>query len=103
VLDRFPGLRFSTSHLGAWYDYDAVRRHLVGRPVGMDIACSFGFLPDAEIKSLIEAHGPHQVFFGSDSPWVDQAETLARLRALGLAPEALAGIEGENARRFFGL
>ncbi len=103
VLDRFPGLQFMTSHLGAWYDYDEVRRWLVGRPVYMDLAVTFGYLPDAELKALIEKHGPQYVCFGTDSPWVNQADDLAKLRALGLDADALAGIEGENARRFFGL
>jgi predicted TIM-barrel fold metal-dependent hydrolase len=103
VLDRFPGLKLMTSHLGAWYDYDEVRRWFVGRPIYMDISCTFGYLPAPEIKALIEAHGTQYVLFGSDSPWMAQEETLSDLRSLGFSPEVLALIEGENARRFFSL
>jgi predicted TIM-barrel fold metal-dependent hydrolase len=103
VVDRFPGLKLMTSHLGAWMDYEEVRRWFIGRPIYMDISCTFGFLADSEVKDIIEQHGPEYVLFGSDSPWVGQAETLASLRGLGFSPDVLAMIEGKNAQRFFDL
>ncbi len=103
VLDRFPGLKFMASHLGAWMDYEEVRRWFIGRPIYMDLSCTFGYLAAPEIKTIIEQHGPQYVLFGSDSPWVGQAETLSDLRGLGFTPGELALIEGENARLFFGL
>ena len=36
---------------------------------------------------LIRAFGAHRVLFGSDSPWADQAETLALFRQLPLTQE----------------
>lgn len=103
VLNRFPGLKFMATHLGAWRDYDAVRRWFVGRPIYMDLSFTFGCLPNPEIRDIIEKHGPQYVFFGSDSPWVRPEETLADLRSLGFSPEITAMLEGENARRFFNL
>jgi predicted TIM-barrel fold metal-dependent hydrolase len=103
VLDRFPGLKFMASHLGAWYDYEEVRRCFFGRPIHMEVSGSFPCLPAADIRDIIEKHGPHYVFFGSDSPWVAQEETLANLRGLGFSPDIEAMLEGGNAQRFFGL
>jgi len=103
VLDRFPRLRFIASHFGAWLAFDEVRRWFLGRPIHLEISMSLPHIPPLEAKTFIEAHGPQYVFFGSDSPWADQAQTLADLRGLGLSPEALRLIEGENARRFFNL
>ncbi len=103
VLDRFPGLKLMTTHLGAWNDYAEVRRWLIGRPIYLEISCASQCIPPAEIKDIIEKHGPQYVLFGSDSPWVAQEETLTGLRSLGLSPDILAMIEGNNARRFFGL
>jgi predicted TIM-barrel fold metal-dependent hydrolase len=103
VLDRFPEMKFMASHLGAWYDYEEVRRWFFGRPIYMEMSWSFRYLPAADIKDIIEKHGPRYVFFGSDSPWVAQEETLADLRALGFSPEIEALLEGGNAQHFFGL
>jgi predicted TIM-barrel fold metal-dependent hydrolase len=96
-------MKFMASHLGAWYDYEEVRRWFFGRPIYMEMSWSFRYLPAADIKDIIEKHGPRYVFFGSDSPWVAQEETLADLRALGFSPEIEALLEGGNAQHFFGL
>jgi predicted TIM-barrel fold metal-dependent hydrolase len=103
VLDLFPEMRFVASHLGAWYDYDEVRRRFAGRPIYMEMSWAFRYLEKSEIRDIIEQHGPPYVFFGSDAPWVPQEETLADLRSLGFSPEITAMLEGGNARRFFGL
>jgi predicted TIM-barrel fold metal-dependent hydrolase len=103
VLDRFPKLKFMASHLGAWYDYEEVRRCFFGRPIYMEMSWAFRYLPAAEIKDIIEKHGTQYVCFGSDSPWVPQEETLADLRALGFSPDVEAALEGGNARTFFEL
>jgi predicted TIM-barrel fold metal-dependent hydrolase len=96
-------MRFVASHLGAWYDYDEVRRRFAGRPIYMEMSWAFRYLEKSEIRDIIEQHGPPYVFFGSDAPWVPQEETLADLRSLGFSPEITAMLEGGNARRFFGL
>ncbi len=103
ILNRFPRLRFIASHFGAWLDFEEVRRWFTGRPIHFEISMSLPYIAPAEAKAFIEQHGPQYVFFGSDSPWADQAQTLADLRGLGLSPDALRQIEGENARRFLNL
>ena len=40
VLHAFPDLRLITSHLGAWEDWDEVRRLLLGKPIYMETSFS---------------------------------------------------------------
>lgn len=102
VVERFPGLSFVVTHLGAWEDWDEVEARLLGRPVYMETSYSLPYMPPARAVSMMTRHGMDRVLFGSDSPWAGQREALAELRALGLDAESLAKVEGGNARRLLG-
>ena len=103
VAERFPGLRFVATHLGAWSDWDEVQRHLVGQPISMELSYSLGELPPERARAIILGHPEDRVMFGSDSPWQDQQETRTRLKALDLGPARERAILGENARRLLGI
>jgi hypothetical protein len=85
------------AHLGAWQDWDEVERHLLGRDVYFDISCSFDFMDAPQAERILRGHRPDRLLFGSDSPWIDQAKTLAQLRAFQLTPEREARLLGQNA------
>lgn len=57
--------------------------------------------------AIIRAAGVSRVFFGTDSPWEDQAASLAATRrflaASGFRPEETAAILGGNAARELGI
>ena len=73
---------------------------LVGREdVVIDTSFSFGFIPDERIRSIFTAHGYERVMFGTDSPWLDQAEQVRSLIELGLGDEETEMILYGNARR----
>ncbi|HEX7508142.1 MAG TPA: amidohydrolase family protein [Polyangia bacterium] len=97
VLDRFPSLRLITSHMGAWDDWDEVEKHLLGKPITMDISLSLELLGRERARALLSAHPADRVVFGTDSPWSSQAETLALLRSLDLGAEREQQILGKNA------
>lgn len=100
VLDRFPGLLFIASHLGAWDDWEEVRRWLIGRPVYTDLSYARPFFKKPELfAELVRAHPATHLLFGSDSPWGDQRQTMDEIRALELPPETEAAIFGGNALR----
>lgn len=103
VLDAFPNLRLVTTHLGAWQDWDEVRAQILGRPIYMETSFSVGILEREKAREIIQGHPAEYVLFGSDSPWADQAESLAAIRALDLGPEREARILRENARTLLGL
>jgi len=103
VMERHPGLRLVASHMGAWEDWDEVRRVFLGRQWLTDISFATQFMAREEARALIHAHPATSLIFGSDSPWADQGEAVAALRALELDPELEGLILSGNARRLLGL
>jgi hypothetical protein len=99
VLSQVPGLPFVATHLGAWEDWEEVRQHLLGRPIHMEISFSLEMLSRGEARDLLLRHPAEHLLFGTDSPWQDQPEALARFRALGLDAERERAILETNADR----
>jgi len=99
VADLFPQLKFISTHLGAWQDWDEVRRFILGKPICMEISYSLGQLPDAQARDILVNHPQDYLFFGTDSPWQDQSETLRHLRALKLGDEREHAMLVDNADR----
>lgn len=102
LLDRVPGLRFVASHMGAWDDWDEVERHMLGKPITMDLSLSLELLGRSRARDMILAHPTDRILFGTDSPWASQSETLRLVHALELPPEHLALLCAGNARRLLG-
>jgi len=98
LLDKCPGLRLVTTHTGAWEDWDEVERHLLGKPIYMEISMSLEQLGAQRARELLLAHPADRILFGTDSPWASQAETLRLARALNLGPERERRLLWENAR-----
>jgi predicted TIM-barrel fold metal-dependent hydrolase len=103
VLQRFPRLRVVATHLGAWQDWQEVRRLLLGRPIPLEISCSLEFLPADEARDLILGHPADCLLFGTDSPWNDQTAALARLRGLGLPADVLEHMLHRNGAALLGM
>jgi len=55
----------------------------------------------ADVKARLDGRisSPEYILFGTDSPWQDHTEALARFRALGLGPRLEEMILSENAGR----
>jgi len=97
VLDRVPSLRFITTHMGAWDDWDEVEKYLLGKPIAMDVSLSVDMLGRERARAMLSAHPADCILFGSDSPWSSQADTLGLLRALDLGAEREQRLLGKNA------
>lgn len=102
VLERLPSLRLITSHLGAWDDWDEVEKHLIGKPLTMDISLSIELLGRERARAMLLAHPADRVLFGTDTPWSSQTETLGLLRSLDLGMERESLILGKNAEALLG-
>ncbi len=99
LVARRPGLRLVLAHMGGFGMWDEVEDLLVGSDVHLDTSYTLGHLETDRFVSLVRAHGPERVLFGSDGPWTDMGEELARLRASGLTAGELSAVESENASR----
>lgn len=107
------------AHMGGWRCWDEVEELLWDTGVCLDTAFSLGsitplndgyytpedlpLLDEGGFMALVRKFGPHRVLFGTDSPWDDQAQAIARIRALPLTPEEREAILGGNAVKLLGL
>lgn len=108
VTQAFPELKFVAAHLGAWDDWEEVKRHLLGKPIYMDISYSIDVLsrPESmsmlshqEAETFLRAHPKEYILFGTDSPWADHHEVLQSLLSLNLDKETQECILSRNANR----
>ena len=97
VIDTFPSLKFVATHLGGWRDWENARKHLIGQRVYLETSFSLHELPAQAARDMILAHPADRILFGTDSPWADQSEELARWQTLGLPEDRLAAALGGNA------
>lgn len=103
VMRMFPQLKLVTSHLGAWYDWDEVEKHILGKPIYMELSFSLQVLTSEQSRHMLEAHPQEYLLFGTDSPWTSQPDTLQLLQALNLSQERLDAILARNAARLLNL
>jgi len=99
VLDTCPDLKLITTHLGAWDDWEQVRKLLIGKPVYMEISFALDFLEPEVARDMITSHPAQYILFGSDSPWSDQKNTLRLLQELELDQQLFDRITRENAKQ----
>lgn len=97
ISDNFPCLKLVTTHMGAWDDWEDVRSLIVGRPVYMEISYSLDFLSEEHARDIILNHPSGYVFFGTDSPWTEQKNTINLLKKLSLEPALEKQILRDNA------
>ena len=102
VLDRAPSLRFIATHMGAWDDWDEVEKHLLGKPITMDISLSLELLGQERARAMLSAHPADRIVFGTDSPWSSQSESLRMVRSLELDKEREQRLLSKNAEALLG-
>ena len=97
VLERFPGLKLVTTHLGSWEDWDEVEKHIMGKKIYMEVSFSLDCMNRETACKLILNHPKDHVLFGSDSPWADQGQAVMLLKSLDLSQERETRILRDNA------
>ena len=103
VLDKHPQLKLVAAHFGGCRRWDDVAETLIGRRVWMDLSLTEAFsLDPAQYRSMILAHDPDCLLFGSDLPWCDPAKALTYLAKLDLPTELMEKICAKNALALVG-
>ncbi len=97
IFQEIPDLLLVTTHLGSWEDWDQVEKHLLGKPVYMEISFSLEYLGIERSRYLITHHPKQYILFGTDSPWADQGACLELFCKLSLPDDRKSLILGENA------
>jgi uncharacterized protein len=97
IVETFPELKLVTTHLGAWQQWDEVRRHLLGRKIYMEMSFALEELGPERAREMILGHPEGYMLFGTDSPWTDQARTRELLENLEIPQKKLKAILADNA------
>ncbi|MEW5814482.1 MAG: amidohydrolase family protein [Spirochaetota bacterium] len=103
IFDTFPSLKLVTSHLGAWQDWDEAEKHILGKPIYMDVSYTIEFIGEKRAKNFLLNHPKDFLLFGSDSPWGEQKGTIALLNKLELPQDLYEAICCKNAERLLKL
>lgn len=119
ALQQAGPVRLICAHMGGWKNWVRVADCLADTSAMLDTAFSLGAIAPLEegyyapeelpmlggedFCRLVQAFGSARVVFGTDSPWADQQESLAQLRALPLTETDRRRILGENAQRLLAL
>jgi predicted TIM-barrel fold metal-dependent hydrolase len=98
VMKKFPGLKIIAAHFGGFELWDEVKKYLLGKDIYLDTSFFFHFLPIEEIKSMILAHSPDKLLFGTDFPIVDQKKDLDFLKSLDIPEDLKSRIFSLNAK-----
>lgn len=136
MLDKIHPRKLVLAHMGGWGCWNDVEERIVGRDVWLDTA--FSLLPvrpapgtqrrpdedpplsREQFLRMIHRHGTDRILLGTDSPWENQKETIAALRAMklpdkvseeenrpsftdGLTEKELSDILGNNGAGLLGL
>jgi predicted TIM-barrel fold metal-dependent hydrolase len=110
VLERFPRLPLVLAHLGGGLWRDVAALSAAHPSVRFDLSEIISWTGSErgpsvdELAALVRAIGPERVLFGSDFPWYDPADVVARVRALpGLTDAERELVLGGNAAALLGL
>ena len=104
LATEYPRVRFIIPHLGSfsddWSAQLALIDHLVRHP--NVFADTSGVRRFDLLCEAVRRAGAHKILFGSDGPWLHPGVELAKIRALGLAPDQERLVVGENFLRLIG-
>ncbi len=103
ITDTFPQLKFVSTHLGAWQQWDDVEKLLAGRHIYMELSWSLEYLSPEQTRRIILNQPSDCVLFGTDSPWTGQGRTIELFKALKLPQELERKILRDNAIAPLGL
>lgn len=90
VAQEYPDVRFIVPHLGSFGDDYRAQVAVIDLLVRMPnvYADTSGVRRFDLLEQAIKRAGSRKILFGTDGPWLHPAVELAKIRALGLRPEA---------------
>ena len=119
ALRQVGPVRLVAAHMGGWKNWERVELLAEFPTVYLDTAFSLGniatrsdgrfsgkplaLLSESDFLRLVQSFGADRILFGTDSPWSDQAETLAHISSLPLPAAEKAAILGGTAAKLLGI
>ncbi len=99
VVNEFPDLKFISTHLGAWQQWDDVLKYMAGKPVYIGTSFSLDYIDPALAKEILSAHSNEYLLFGTDSPWDDQKRAQEQIKSLDIDNLDLEALFCKNAQK----
>lgn len=112
-------VKLIAAHMGGWRNWDEVGQCLADTTVGLDTSYSLGRIEPAEhnrfapeelemmsreqFVHMVRTFGADRIYFGTDSPWRGQKQSIRDIEDLPLTAQEKSAILGENARRLLEL
>ena len=103
VLNKFPDLKFITTHFGGWKDWDEVEKHLISKQIYLELSFSLELLDRNKAEKMLLNHPADYLLFGTDSPWTDSKNALDILNSLNINKEIKDKILYKNAYRLLSI
>ena len=118
ALQQVGPVRMICAHMGGWRNWQEVAENLLDSSALLDTAFTLGeiaaiddhyapqelpMLAAEDFLRLVRAFGSERIVFGSDSPWDDQAQAVAAIRALPLTAQEQADIFHNTAQKLLNL
>lgn len=115
VWDEIGSFKFVLAHMGGWENWEEVPEYFAGTGVYLDTSFStekikplndgywdgknLSMMGEDRVMKIIEAIGPDNILFGSDSPWTSQKDSIEFIKRLPLSDNEQSGILGGNAAK----
>jgi len=101
VLEAVPEMTMILAHMGGNACWDAVETLLCGQfpQLYLDTSLCAKYMTEAQTLRIIRKHGADKILLASDCPWDNTADTIAKLRRIGLTEDEQRLIFAENAKK----
>jgi uncharacterized protein len=103
LKERLPDITVIAAHFGGFRLTDEAEELLIGKDIYLDTSFFFDYLPRDRVRSLLLAHRPDRILFGSDFPLIDPKKDIDFLRSLDIPSSLQEKILFSNARELLGL
>lgn len=105
ALAAAPESTMILAHMGGFQRWDEVETLLCGRfpNLWLDTALCAKYMTDEQCLRIIRKHGADRILLASDCPWDNTADTIRKIKGLGLTDEEERMIFSENAKKLLGL
>lgn len=105
ALAAAPETTMIMAHMGGNEHWDEVEEVLCGKfkNLYLDTSLCAKAMTGEQCLRIIRKHGADKILLGSDCPWDNAANTIEKLRNIGLSEDEQHMIFAENAKRVLGL
>lgn len=87
VIEKFSDMKVILAHYGSYQEWDDVSKELAGTDVYFETSFALAEAGEDVFINILQKHSDDKILFGTDSPWMDQSDDVARIKKLGISNE----------------